>query len=142
MQSPVHLTVSARVVGRQRPSLEPLELGLEGPFDTVRELLAAIVRAEVDNFKQRKENAQYFRLLTDRDIQTGVGLGKIVSGNEEPDRRLPDPEAAIETAVTAFEDGIYYMFVNDVQVEDLDADLRQEPITDVLFVRLTPLAGG
>jgi hypothetical protein len=142
MQSSVHLTVSAHVTGRQRPSLEPLELGLEGPFATARELLAAIVRAEVDKFKQRKENARYLRLLTDREIQTGAGLGKIVSGNQEPDGRLPDPEAAIETAGTAFEDGIYHMFVNDVQVEDLDADLQQKQITDVLFVRLTPLAGG
>ncbi len=48
----------------------------------------------------------------------------------------------IEAALTAFEDGFYYMFVNDRQVERLDQVVDQRDVTDVLFVRLTPLAGG
>lgn len=142
MESVVHLTVRAKVVGRRNRSLVPLELDLRGPFATVLGLLSAIVQTEVESFRKRKEEATYFRLLTESEIQDGLESGKIVSGNQQPDERVPGVEQAIETAVSAFHDGLYYMFLNDVQVEDLNEDISQKEVHDVLFVRLTPLAGG
>jgi hypothetical protein len=141
MESLVHLTVQARIVGR-RKSFVPLELDLEGSFATVRDLLSSIVRGELERFQARKEQATYFRLLTERDIQDGCDSGKLISGNQETDPRAPTSEQAVDAALLAFKDRLYYMFLNDTQVEHLDHDISREKIRDVLFVRLTPLAGG
>ncbi len=53
---------------------------------------------------------------------------------------MPDVEQAVDDAISAFQDGFYYLFVNDIQVELLDQILND--VGDVLIVRLTPLAGG
>jgi len=55
---------------------------------------------------------------------------------------LPSVEDATSVALQAFEDGLYYMFVNDVQIERLDQPVTGSDVQDVLFVRLTPLVGG
>ncbi|HEX4750330.1 MAG TPA: hypothetical protein VH302_12370 [Bryobacteraceae bacterium] len=142
MEGLTHLTVRAKVIGRRDPSFAHLELDPDEPLDSVRDLLAAVVRAELDNFKTRKENAQYLRLLTERDIENGYDLGKIVSGGQDADERAPSLEQAIDAVVTGFHDGLYYMFLNDSQVESLEQPVPAREVADVLFVRLTPLAGG
>jgi hypothetical protein len=110
--------------------------------ETVRDLLSAIVRQQVDSFRNRKQEAKVLRILTEREIDEGRESGRIVFGDQEPDHRTPDTAQAIEAALTAFADGFYYVFVNDTQVDRLDQAVDPREVTDVLFVRLTPLAGG
>jgi hypothetical protein len=119
-----------------------MELEQAAPFKTVGEVLAAIVRQQVDDFKKRKQEAQLLRILTERDLEDGREAGRIASGVRERDERAPEIEDAIEAAELAFEDGFYYIFVNDVQVERLNHAVDSQESIDVLFVRLTPLAGG
>jgi hypothetical protein len=136
------LVVRAQIVGRRGASFAPLELEREVAVETARDLLVAVVHEQVSSFRSRKQEAKVLRILTERDIDEGREVGRIASGDQEPDDRVPDTKLAIEAALTAFEDGFYYMFVNDRQVERLDQVVDQRDVTDVLFVRLTPLAGG
>ena len=142
MKSLHRLVVRAKIVGRRGPALAPLEIAQEEPLETARELLAAVVREQVDSFRKRKEESSFLRILTQREIADGSQAGKIVPGQQDRDERVPTVEEAVAAAVTAFHDGFYYMFLNDVQVEDLDQRIAQTDVSDVLFVRLTPLAGG
>jgi len=136
------LVVRAKIVGRRGLSAAPVELDLGAAVVTVRDLLGTIVREQVDAFRNRKQEAKVLRILTERDLAEGLEVGRITSGDQKPDDRVPDTQRAIEAALTAFEDGFYYMFVNETQMERLDQVVDQGELTDVLFVRLTPLAGG
>jgi hypothetical protein len=136
------LIVRAQVVGRRGLSVAPLEVERDAGIETVRDLLEAIVREQVEAFRSRKREAKMLRVLTERAIADGRDAGRIAAGDQEPDDRLPDPEQAIEAALTAFQDGFYYVFINDAQVDRLDQAVDPGESTDVLFVRLTPLAGG
>jgi hypothetical protein len=91
-------------------------------------------------FRERKSEAAWLRVLTQADLEAGQETGRIVSGELMPDPRAPDAEEAVAVALRAFADGFYFVFVNDVQVEDLDQPIGE--VRTVLFVRLTPLAGG
>jgi hypothetical protein len=53
-----------------------------------------------------------------------------------------DVDTAVETAVQAFEDGLYVVFVDDQEQAELDAELWLKPDSRMKFVRLTFLAGG
>ncbi len=53
-----------------------------------------------------------------------------------------DEEEAVATALQAFADGIYFVFLDDVQQEDLDAVVALQPESTLTFIRLTALAGG
>lgn len=134
--------MQAKIVGRRGPALAPLELDLKSELNTVRDLLVTIVRQQVEVFGVRKQDAKFLRVLTERDIDDGQVAGKILSRDQEPDARRPDVAQSIEAAITAFEDGLYYIFVNDAQVEKLEQPVEPREVKDVLFVRLTPLAGG
>jgi hypothetical protein len=141
--NPLHrLIVQAKIAGRKGWSVAPLEIELPSAAATVRDLLEAIVCQQVDAFVQRKEEAKLLRTLTERRVADGAEAGKIAVGNQEADFRTPDAAHAIQAAVTAFEDGFYYIFVNDTQIERLDQPLAAAPETKVLFLRLTPLVGG
>ena len=58
---------------------------------------------------------------------------------EEPD---VDPEQAVETALLAFQDGLYYVFVDEQQVTELDAPVPLRAASRLMFLRLVALAGG
>ena len=60
----------------------------------------------------------------------------------ENDFTLPDPEAHGYRALKAFQQNAYFVLVDDVQVEDLEAPIRMMNKTTVTFVKTTPLVGG
>jgi hypothetical protein len=45
-------------------------------------------------------------------------------------------------ALQAFEDQLYFVFIDGVQQQHLDQPVRVQSGSRVLFVRLVPLAGG
>lgn len=122
--------------------MAPLEIELASAAGTVRDLLEAIVCQQVEAFVQRKQDAKLLRALTEREVAEGAEAGKIATVEQEPDHRMPDAREATAAAITAFQDGFYYIFINDAQIERLNQPLAPAAATNVLFLRLTPLAGG
>jgi hypothetical protein len=53
-----------------------------------------------------------------------------------------DAAEALQTALEAFDDGLYFVFIDDEQVEELDAPIRLRSDSSVTFLRLVALAGG
>jgi hypothetical protein len=61
------------------------------------------------------------------------------------DDRLPtevNEDAAVTTALQAFTDGLYFVFLDDVQQQDLDAEVLVRPESRLTFIRLVALPGG
>ena len=75
------------------------------------------------------------------DIEAGVAIGKVSSGGSELNQ-IVDVGKAVETALQAFEDGFYLVFIDDRQQEDLQATVALTSSSELLFLRLTPLVGG
>jgi hypothetical protein len=136
------LVIRAEVVGRRGMSFAPLHLQCSFPSQTARDLLSAVVEQQLDEFRVRKQNAQLLRVLSVEAIEEGGRAGRIVSGAQDPDARIPSLPDAVHSALQAFEDGFFYMFVNGVQVDSLDFPIGDQQNIDLLFLRLTPLAGG
>lgn len=138
------LTVEARILG-QRKSLVP-EWRLPLPADlgehaTLRDLITRIVRGEVEAFNQRQEQRRMIQVLTPQLILEGVLRGKIDLGGHT-EAEPAEVEAAIATALQAFEDGFYFVFVDDVQYTKLDEAVPLRADSRMLFLRLVALAGG
>ena len=49
---------------------------------------------------------------------------------------------AIDTAILAFEDGIYFVFLDDEKIEKIDDLIEVNNDSELMFLRLTMLAGG
>jgi hypothetical protein len=134
--------VEARVVGRPAAAVEPREIAYAPPAPVaLRSLIAHVVREEVGAFADRDGQRRFVRVLSPDDIREGVTAGKVDPGGR-PAAALVDLEQAVRTALQAFEDGLYYVFVDDRQVEDLDAAVAVRSETRIRFLRLVALAGG
>lgn len=140
--------LEARALGRSKPLIPEWSTPLpplperEGSGDlTLRTLLERIVRAQVAAYDARQEAQQFVHVLTQREIERGASQGRIDSGGRE--RSAPvDVEQAIAVALSAFEDRMYLVLIDGQEQKDLDATVRIEESSRVMFVRLTFLAGA
>jgi hypothetical protein len=141
------VTVEAKVVGQKKP----LFTGWRTPIPnrdgstpiTLRDLITAIVLKEVEAFKQRQEQRRLEQIFTAEQIQQGAERGRInIGGREDFTPQEVDEQAAVGAALQAFEDGLYYVFLDDAQQESLDQQVFVGDDSRVLFVRLIALAGG
>lgn len=143
---PVSLQISGRAVGSRWPlfanwsvTLPPGERGDGGL--TLRDLIAVIVRADLDAYPKRREARRLDRILTPRKIKRGQAEGRIA-----PDARgTPAPplvQDAINTAWCAFEDGVYLVAIVGHEFRSLDAQVYVTSQTRVTLIRLAFLAGA
>lgn len=108
---------------------------------TLRDLLSQIVRAEVAGFADRQSQRRLMQILSPSQIRLGVEQGKVDSGGSDLEQAV-DPEQAIATALQAFADGLYFVFLDEQQQENLDDIVTLQPNSELLFLRLVPLVGG
>jgi hypothetical protein len=134
------MIVETKIVGRRTP-LERRPLELVGEVTTLRGLLEQLVRAEVDGYNGRQAGAGVLRVLTERELDTGAAAGKVSVGPQES-ARLAEPDEAVKVALLAYNDGMYFVFVDDLQIMALDEPLTLRPDSTLMLLRLTPLAGG
>ena len=141
------MTIEGKQFGRGNKSLFPnfqlaLPAGWEGASITLRDLIDRVVRAEVAAFQERQEKRTVLQSLTRAQIAEGVAKGKIDSGGTPDAVQEVNADESVKAALLAFTDGLYFVFVNDQQVEKLDDTFIVRPETRVTFLRLVALAGG
>ncbi|MBN1318591.1 MAG: hypothetical protein JXA42_24130 [Anaerolineales bacterium] len=139
--------VETKILGRRMPSLPALTI----PFPdewligweqiTLNDLISRIVLEEVAAFRKRQSELRLFKVLTTSEIEQAASKGKVSMGGQDLDQAV-DEQAAVETALQAFQDGFYLVFVNGQQVPTLDSIVLMSEETQITFVRLIPLAGG
>jgi hypothetical protein len=138
------ITIEARVLGQKRlaPAWRlPIPDERGGSRRLLRDLITQIVLAEVAAFRERQETRRLIQILTPDEIALGIEKGKVDLGERDLDQ-VVDPQAAVATALQAFEDGLYFVFIDAEQKKALDDEVFLQSVSRVQFVRLTPLAGG
>lgn len=140
------VSIHGKSIGQKRPLFAdfsiPLEALVSESHASLRDVIAAIVRNQVRQFQDRQTQRQFLRVLTERDIAVQAERGKIESGGSDVPLQPVDVEAAVETAWVAFEDGLYLVIVDELQLQELDDRVVIRPDSQITFVRLTLLAGG
>lgn len=134
------MIVETKIVGRRTPfERRPTSLP-DGP-QTLRSLLTAVVHQEVAAYHERQESVGMLRVLIERDLSDGAAVGRISVAPQERGGTVT-LEDATQTALQAYSDGLYYVFVDDEQIENLDQVLSLKSDSTLLLLRLTALAGG
>ena len=143
----ITLTVEGKVVGQKRPiftdwhiELPPVEEN-NGDRLKLRNLIISIVVKEVDAFITRQEERKLARVMSRQEIEQGVESGKVDAGERDLGQKV-NPANAIAIALQAFEDGLYFVFIDEVQQTNLDSEVFLKANSKVIFLRLTALVGG
>ena len=138
----IGLRVEAAVLGRRRAGVNEQSLTVElGPDSVLRDLITSVVTSEVATFDQRREENTFLRVLTDRTLADGVEAGVVRSGGVEATSSVEVVDA-IATALLAFEDGVFQVYVDDEPIDSLDQHVLLHEGSRLMFLRLVALAGG
>ncbi len=141
------LLISGKAVGSKRPlfadwAVPPPERPEHGDGGlTLRQLVTHVVRAEVAAFRDRQESRRLDRVMSASQIDANAAHGRIAPEARDLDQHV-DIEHAIETALQAFEDGMYLVIVDGMEHRDLDAQVFLTPDSRITFIRLVFLAGA
>jgi len=141
------MLIRGKGLGRRKPLFADWSIPLppewrgEGGV-TLRDIITRIVREQIQAFRHRQEDRQGLKVLASRQIANAAETGRITLGESEVGLQAVDEEAAISSALQAFEDGLYLVVIDEVEYKELD---RQVPVLEdsrITFLRLTLLAGG
>ncbi|GHO79915.1 hypothetical protein KSD_76860 [Ktedonobacter sp. SOSP1-85] len=148
------LRVEARMIGKRQPFDAPWQVTLSPDMlctatDTghgilLRDLIAALVRAETQAFRLRQQERRILHVLSAQEINNAARTGKVSMGGEE-ELVVPvevNEDEAVQVALQAFEDGIYLVFLDGQPQRHLDSSVQLRPESYLLFIRLVALVGG
>ena len=142
-----HLTIRARAVGRTQPVIPDWSLPWApechpgGEPLTLRELITRIVREETAAFRQRQREQRLVRILTAPQIEEGLAKGRVLTGGRDLHQSVED-EQAVAAALQAFEDGLYLVILDGEEQRELERQVWLRPDSELVFLRLTVLAGA
>jgi len=106
---------------------------------TSNDLISRIVRNNVQNYNNKAIDAPLFPYLTEDAIADKAKSGKIGFGDRK-NENVQDEDEAVENALSCFDDGIFRMFINDVEV-GVNQPISLEEGAEITFIRLTMLTG-
>lgn len=132
--------VRIKAVGKRKDVLEPSAYTIPDRITSLRQLLTAVVETEVDRYNQKGTEAQLIPFLTAQQIEDRAFAGKISFGAIYSDRKA-DKQKAVDNAIQCWQDGLVRVFVDEVEVTELDGMLSIRENAVLTFIRLTFLAG-
>lgn len=134
------MIVETKLLGRRTPFERRSTELPDGPY-TLRGLLTHLVEIEVAAYRERQDSVGLLRVLTEPELRDAAATGRISVAPQERGGTV-STEQVVRTALTAFGDGLFYVFVNERQVMALDEPVPLLPDSTLLLLRLTALAGG
>lgn len=141
------IMVEGKVAGQKRSLFTDWRIELppvdenQGDHLKLRDLITLIVMKEVEAFQLRQEERKLSRVMSRQEIERSAVTGKVDPGERDLQQRV-NVDQAVGVALQAFEDGLYFVFVDDVQQTSLDSEVYLKTNSKVLFLRLTALVGG
>ena len=136
----MNVYIKLKSVGKRRPVLDNTPYALPNGITTLRNLIEAVVRQEVEKYNSRGTENMLVPFLTEAQISEQSTVGKIGFGRLYSDKKA-NPEKAVETALQSFEDGLFRVIAVDIEATELDAPLTIHENDTLTFIRLTFLSG-
>lgn len=129
------VTLSVRDENFAGKVLHELLVGFSTDAVTVRDIIEARVRAEVDSYN--KKLPDYFKgLIEPTDAEKTLNGFKLRSGKQI------DPEKQVYVALNAFQKNGFFVLLDNQQCTSLEQQVTLTSGTQISFVKLTPLVGG
>lgn len=134
------IKVNVKQLGKKRNKFNAVDFVLQNKPDTLKELINETVSTCVDDYNRRIDNGENVNPLTEDTIADMSEIGKISFGINY-NGKYADKQQALETALLAFEDGLFKVFISDNPIEWLDEKIHLTENDTVTFIRLTMLSG-
>lgn len=132
--------INVKQLGKRKQAIDKIPVELDPVPTTTSELITAIVLREVEAYNNRLAESELLRYLTSEQIEDKAEAGKI-GFDVNYNGKIARGSEAVMNALQAFEDGLFRVFIEDMQLDTLSQTIRLEENNELTFVRLTFLAG-
>lgn len=136
----MQIYIRVKAAGKRKDALEPTAYTIPDYVVTLRQLITAIVEAEVNLYNEKGTNAQVIPFLTAEQIEGQAEAGKVSFGAVYSEKKARKGKAA-ENAIQCWKDGLVRVFMEDRELTELDEPLSIPENAVFTFIRLTFLAG-
>lgn len=142
----MEIKVTVKQLGKKHPVLseQKLEIRYSDSTISLEELLKLIVQQQVETFNSKsfeQEDQDYTKIPEENYLNILTDTGKVGFGSIYNEKKA-NIQKAQENAILAFEDGMYAVFYNDEQLQDLTQIIDLSLQHTFAFIRLTFLAGS
>ncbi len=136
------LNFTLKSLGKKKAHIDnvPIDIGISSQT-TVKEFLLQVVSQQVKAFNQRKETTNLLTYLNEEPLSLSAENGH-VKFNEQYNTTHVEEDKAKETVLLAFEDGLFALFINDEQYENINQAIILSENDSITLIRLTFLAGS
>lgn len=137
------LQIKLKQPGRKHPLIDNKIITVENldSSPTLKALIEAIVYQQVLEYNRKSPEKNLLPFLSKSETEEQVIIGKVSFGSIYNENKA-DVEQAKKTALQAYEDGMFAMFVNDEEIKQLNATVALPENSVIVFIRLTFLAGS
>jgi len=132
--------ISIKQAGKRKDYITKKELVLSKVPLNLRELISEIVQINAVEYNSKASEPRIIKYLSSEEIENQAETGKVGFGDRKNSQQA-DVTKAIDTALLAFQDGIYRVFIGDNEVSELDGMLSLLEGDILNFIRFTMLAG-
>ena len=140
MENGIQIHVSLKHMGNIARKVKAHPFVLERTPRTLRELIEESVRACIRAYRERGDQANAPKPLTDEQYEGMREVGKFAFGVHYNENAVNE-EKAIASAVEAVEDGLVRIFKGNEELCELDEEIDIAEGDVFTFVRLTMLTG-
>lgn len=142
----MQIYIQVKQLGKKRPQVVSQSFIISKQISIVRDLLSEIVSFQVNQFNQRLAgdiedlNFDLIKYLSTQEIDKQALTGKI-NFNLDYCKQHQDINIALENVFSAFNDGLFRIFLNDNELSSLDEGINLQEGDQLTFIRLVMLAG-
>ncbi|MBK7232043.1 MAG: hypothetical protein IPH93_07215 [Saprospiraceae bacterium] len=111
------------------------EIEIENETISTQELIEKRVIQEVNNYNNKLP--EYFNGLVEP-----TEAEKNLNGFKLKKRQLIDHEKQVYVALDAFQKNAFFILVDNIQIEEINQEIKLKDHSKVSFIKLTPLIGG
>lgn len=119
-------------------SYNTIDIYFDSEEITLKDIITARVEIEVEKYNS-KEYKPYLGLVTPTFFEKTLNNQKAFTPDS---KKLVDYEKQIYIALDGFLKNQFFVFINEIQIENLDAKFKASEINKISFIKLTPLVGG
>ena len=132
--------VQVKQLGKRKCNIEKSPVDFPVPPVDVQGLIEAIVSWQVCEYNERLQQSEVLKYLTQEEVENKATSGKVgfaVNYNGKPAAEVE----AITNALQSYEDGIFRIFIDDTETEDLSSPTGLKEESTITFIRLAMLSG-
>ncbi len=130
----MNIKVLMKSISKTR-NLKYVNYKVSDDINTLKDLIINLCDIEIEKYENKE-----FSILNQEEINNMVNVGKVSFGFKYREDQINRMDA-YENALLSFEDGLYRVMLNDVEIIDLNEKLNLNNNDKVALIRLVMITG-